>query len=483
MAFLPTNSFPDSAGSLSHNFYTSITAIRRKLQHVALVCRSMKNHSVLYFFGLAATIVTILGAISNSAAQQSKDPFIKDKRAETTDADPGTAETFLTGNILVEVEYIEVPKENLTQYTRDPGFGTDATPLRKEVQKWIADGDASVLEISLLSTRSGQRAKVESIRECIYPANWAKTGSPTVMETRNEGTTVEVDPVKNSDGSAIALNIAPEITVHLGESPALPKPEWLQDGDFHIPHFYTLRTTTAADCRPEGYTLLGSKASFENAKDRLVLVFARCGLTGLRSSSVHRPAANQLNFSFEWVEVPTDLLSEWLFNQNLSNVPAIAHNVARKWKTDGKATIAEFTTVQTRTGQRSKNESISEVIYPEAYVGSESGPRPQSYETRNQGTTVEIDPVTAPDGLHVEMNLAPEIVKLVGNSVLHRSRKISGGPWIPDVTMPLFYTTRFTTAAIIAEDEPTLLAIMTPPGEDGKANRTRKWLFFVTARR
>ena len=101
-------------------------------------------------------------------------------------------------------------------------------------------------------TRSGQRAKIEIIREFIYPTEFdppeipqefANVGggggggggivgipalaggggggavnsfpvtptTPTAFETRNVGVTLEVDPVVGADGFTIDLNIAPEI--------------------------------------------------------------------------------------------------------------------------------------------------------------------------------------------------------------------------------------------------------------------------------
>jgi hypothetical protein len=96
------------------------------------------------------------------------------------------------------------------------------------------------------------------------------------------------------------------------------------------------------------------------------------------------------------------------------------------------------------------------------------------------GATVELEYVSSPDNTLVDLNVAPEFVKLVRTSVLHRRK--SGG-WVPDVTMPFFYTMKPTTAITIAEDVPTLFTIMTPADEEGKADRTRKILLFVTARR
>jgi len=88
-------------------------------------------------------------------------------------------------------------------------------------------------------TRSGQRAKVEVIREFIYPTEFdppeipeqvgddvvtiggeapqqsssfpVTPTTPTAFETRSVGVTMEVDPVIGSDGFTIDLNLAPEV--------------------------------------------------------------------------------------------------------------------------------------------------------------------------------------------------------------------------------------------------------------------------------
>ncbi len=85
--------------------------------------------------------------------------------------------------------------------------------------------------------RSGQRAKIEVIREFIYPTEYdppeipnqvgttgitgplgGSTGTfpvtpatPTAFETRNTGVTLEVDPVLGADNFTIDLNLSPEV--------------------------------------------------------------------------------------------------------------------------------------------------------------------------------------------------------------------------------------------------------------------------------
>ncbi|MEM7144964.1 MAG: Amuc_1098 family type IV pilus outer membrane protein [Verrucomicrobiota bacterium] len=95
-----------------------------------------------------------------------------------------------------------------------------------------------LLSAPSVTTRSGQRAKIEVIREFIYPTEYdppelpdrvgvatidtdgvGTTGglfpvtpaNPTAFETRNTGVTLEVDPQIGPDGFTIDLNLVPEV--------------------------------------------------------------------------------------------------------------------------------------------------------------------------------------------------------------------------------------------------------------------------------
>lgn len=51
----------------------------------------------------------------------------------------------------------------------DPG---NATPLRRQAQAWIREGDGRIVETSVVQVRSGQRAKVASVREVFAPTEY-----------------------------------------------------------------------------------------------------------------------------------------------------------------------------------------------------------------------------------------------------------------------------------------------------------------------
>ena len=86
-----------------------------------------------------------------------------------------------------------------------------------------------LLSAPSVMARSGQRAKIEVIREFIYPTEYdppevpqnirldnggsvpITPATPTAFETRNTGVTLEVDPVLGADEFTIDLNMAPEV--------------------------------------------------------------------------------------------------------------------------------------------------------------------------------------------------------------------------------------------------------------------------------
>ena len=92
-----------------------------------------------------------------------------------------------------------------------------------------------LLSAPSVMARSGQRAKIEVIREFIYPTEYdppeipqnfgggaggginiistfpVTPATPTAFETRNTGVTLEVDPVLGADEFTIDLNLAPEV--------------------------------------------------------------------------------------------------------------------------------------------------------------------------------------------------------------------------------------------------------------------------------
>ncbi len=198
--------------------------------------------------------------------------------------------------IYIYMEFIEVDHDEFSDWLFENVMDADGTPLRNEVQKWIKEGRAEIVESATVAARSGQRAKVESIDEYIYPTEYdppeipnevtlkngatapVSAATPTAFETRNLGVTLEVDPVLGTDSKIIDINLAPELVELEGVS------QWhhrTEDPRFmaHMPTFYTQRITTQLTAYDGRYAFLGTtrplKAAKPDRKNPIVLQFVR----------------------------------------------------------------------------------------------------------------------------------------------------------------------------------------------------------------
>ncbi len=89
--------------------------------------------------------------------------------------------------------------------------------------------------------------------------------------------------------------------------------------------------------------------------------------------------------------------------------------------------------VTTKSGQRAVIEVVREFRYPTTFTppqvpsitggGSGTGTvsisvvtptTPQTFETRNTGVTLEVEPVVGPDGVTIDLNLVPQVVEFEG---------------------------------------------------------------------
>jgi hypothetical protein len=126
-------------------------------------------------------------------------------------------------HVRVSIQWIEVPHPVLTELTG--GEKKSGSALHDAVRAYVKEGKAKIVETSIVVCRSGQRAKVESIREEIYPAEYNPPGSDhepyppvesdirgfTSFATRNTGVTMEVEPTIGDDEAFIDLRFVPQI--------------------------------------------------------------------------------------------------------------------------------------------------------------------------------------------------------------------------------------------------------------------------------
>lgn len=238
-------------------------------------------------------------------------PFEKAAGDDAREVDPFDEDANAPRMIRVQVEYLELSHETLTDllFLADPP-SADATPLRKQVQELVKKGEAKVLETMVCNARNGEKALAESINEFIYPTEYEPPelpssveipdrpgglnaeevkmlrmlrtpATPTSFETRNLGTTFEIEPTASADDRYIDLRLAPDLVWHTGES------VWIEEKDLdgnvsriQMPKIYSMRITTALTCKEGQYVLAAvqSPKDAEGTTDftRKVMVFVKC---------------------------------------------------------------------------------------------------------------------------------------------------------------------------------------------------------------
>lgn len=434
-------------------------------------------------------------------ATPAQDPFVKGEKAKVAVDTENGGESETIQQVVQVVEFIEAPHADLRQWLKaNPGV-PDGDALRAEVQKWIDAGSAEVLASQMSMARSGQRAKVESIRELIHPTEFEpvewrpSTSYPAAFETRNLGMTLEFDPV--NDGRVINVNMAPEWIELVGEGQPRPEPKGtVQAGDVRVPLVQTNRMNNQTMSGP-GQWVLGDvqTARSENSEleasglnpARSVLVFSRASIHAMQFLAADAEGVSDFPgyAKFEWIDVDQATVTQWLqrdaLGQWVGGEQGARAEVEGLIET-GDAEVAFTRLLPFRSGQRAKSETIREIIYPTEFRSTvqHALSTPKAYEVRNAGVTVEIDPVFSKNGTVVDLNFAPEIVDLVGHSVSQRYFDLESQQWQPDVMMPIFYTQRLSTQVMLVIDQPLLVGIMMPHDEDGQPDKRTRRLLFVT---
>ncbi len=176
----------------------------------------------------------------------------------------------------------------------------------------------------------------------------------------------------------------------------------------------------------------------------------------------------------------------------------------------GKARQDSLIIARTKSGQRMVAESISEVRYPAEFgmpnFGTlaqrqihlqkdgppakleatdpevlykdqiaATGPVPTSFETRNVGETVEVEPVIGPDGATIDLNMVPQNVRFSGETPVSLPYALG---------QPLFETQKITTSLTVYSGTHLLIGTCNPPYQNGVAKddaAAQIALEFVTA--
>jgi hypothetical protein len=240
-----------------------------------------------------------------------------DEEGNTADPfDPDAIDDSTPVMVQVQIEYIEMSHEKLSDlfFMKHPAK-SDATELRKELQTLVKRGDAKILETQILTGRSGEKCLVESINEQIYPteaeipkipepqtapdkpedpapeltkaAALAGDAIPTSFETRNVGSTMEIEPTIGSDRKTVDLRFAPELVWHHGDTTWYERKDAAGNSSkLALPDLYTIRMTTALTVTNGSYVLAGvaSPRAKDGSSDlaRKVMVFVKADVLPVR---------------------------------------------------------------------------------------------------------------------------------------------------------------------------------------------------------
>lgn len=211
-----------------------------------------------------------------------------------------------------------------------------------------------------------------------------------------------------------------------------------------------------------------------------------------------------ISICYEVFSLPLTMAAAWQREQ-----PADSELYKRLVAEIGKESVRQesFVILRARSGEKATTENISEQIYPTEYdpaqtpnnvsgsvtlnaaegakpdaagtlkpvEGIRTPSQPKAFETRNIGTTLEIEPTCAEDRSLLDLRMIPEHVVLAGRS--------TWGQEFSTTEMPEFETQRINSAATMRFNQPFLVGTISRPPvskvDPDSANRV--WFAFVTA--
>lgn len=492
----------------------------------------MKAKFVLPFV-LTLTLNALAQQQPGKAPPQAADPF----QRTGLEPLPGEPPPAKPSNVYGLVEYIEVPREAWLSYSAANPVGIDASALRAEVQGWIAAKKAKPIELTCVPTKSGQRMVVESIIEQRYPTEYYQTTPlpvPSSFETRNIHFAFEWEPISSPDSKTVDSSFVPWITRLTGYTFHTPMQRKVAErGDANSPLIATQKTTVSISSRANLPALLDVTTPFDDSgnlrDDVRCLAFFRAApvpvagserpsestydilqgnsrvkmtqkqVDDLLNDRSEDPAAVRRRdavraqvekaeatirtaafmFEIERLEVTLADLNAWFAGKDLEAATSGLRKSAREWIQGGRGREVDRRTGPVKSGNRSVLESVFEIRYPTEFA-YDPAVAPTTFETRNTGYTIELEPVLSADGKMVDVSIVPQDTRYCGKVVVHRAA--FEGKMVPSIEQPIFATMRVSTNISTAVGQYSLLAINTPVNDNMQPDPQRRILTFITFR-
>lgn len=196
----------------------------------------------------------------------------------------------------------------------------------------------------------------------------------------------------------------------------------------------------------------------------------------------------------EFIEMPmatySELVSKPRSSANNSDLRAKCTELIEQ----GEARILESLCVNAVPGQNATSESIGEYVYQKDYNTSKQGPPinlnqpslgapvsilpPRTFETKNTGSSFEVEAQIDFNDAIVELRVAPTLVALAKS--FGWETKLTPKTSAQKI-MPMFYVMSFETGLTLVRGEPCFIASLSPRGDDGFTDFSRKVMVFLRA--
>ena len=308
--------------------------------------------------------------------------------AQEAPDEPPAAESAPISQIAITVEYYQLDHRAANQHIREHRSTgqPDASSLHDTLSNLVDAKNARRIASGYLVTRSGQRAKIESIVQHIYPTEFDPPEvvpdlagpvhadvrlmtnlTPTAFETRNTGLTIEVDPVIGNDGAFIDLNIATELVEHIGD-----RILGQNEARMTQPVFNTANDMTAITLKSGSWAFVGthgpaptmselnSTGTDTGNRDERIIVLVRANLVefNLETSEPSDPPTGPAVISTlaEYIEVGEADAARLLSSLSESGSSSSLREELESRIESGSATLIETASVTTRSGQRAKSQ-------------------------------------------------------------------------------------------------------------------------------